>query len=69
MILSSRTSHPSARCYVLKLDPQSMTGRGRVAGRLSHVVTGRQFRFRSVDELIARLAKCDRIYEREEGSA
>lgn len=69
MTLRSRTSHPLARSYVLKLDPRSMSGRGRVSGRMSHVVTGRQFRFTSTDDLIARLVKCDRIYQREEGNA
>jgi hypothetical protein len=68
MILSSRVTHPLTRSYVVKLDLVATSGRGRIAGRLSHVVTGRQLHFTSADELIARLVEfetADRSWEDE----
>jgi hypothetical protein len=64
MILSNRTSHPLARSYVLKLD--APIDPGRIAGRLSHVATGRQFHFTSAAQLIARLVDGDAATQRQE---
>ena len=66
MILSSRTSHPLARSYVLKLDPVSPSGDTAIVGRLSHVVTGREFHFSSIDELVSRLVECEAANRRRE---
>lgn len=66
MILSSRTSHPLARSYVLKLDRVSPFGRTAIVGRLSHVVTGREFHFSSIDELVAHLVECEAAHRRRE---
>jgi hypothetical protein len=67
MILSAYASHPLARSYVVKLHVGLGARRGRIVGRLSHVVTGRQFRFTSADELIALLIECDSADRRKEG--
>jgi hypothetical protein len=67
MILSSRTSHPLARSYVLKVERASSPGGGAFVGRLSHVVTGREFHFSSIDELISRLIACELARRAEEG--
>jgi hypothetical protein len=58
MILSSRIAHPLTRSYVLKLRLVSKQA-GQIVGRLSHVVTGRQFHFGSAEELIAHLVEFD----------
>ena len=69
MILSAHTSHPLARSYVVRLDSDPRAVHGRFVGRLSHVVTGRQFRFASADELIARLVECETADRCKEGEA
>jgi hypothetical protein len=66
MILSSRSNHPLARSYVLKLDRVSSHGGDAFVGRLSHVVTGREFHFSSIDELISRLVACELAVRAEE---
>jgi hypothetical protein len=66
MILSSRTRHPLARSYVLKLDRVSPVGGSAIVGRLSHVVTGREFYFSSIDELVLRLVECEAANRRRE---
>jgi hypothetical protein len=68
MILHTRTSYPQARSYVLRLRLDSAPHCGRIVGRLDHVVSGRQFHFASVEELIACLVECDHC-EHGEGGA
>jgi hypothetical protein len=64
MILSAQSTHPLTRSYVVKLDLDPLAGRGRITGRLSHVVTGQQYRFGSADELIACIVECAAAVER-----
>jgi hypothetical protein len=69
MILSTRSSHPQSRSFVLKLQRESHAGQGRLIGRLEHLASGRLFHFTSADELIAHLAACESAPERREGDA
>jgi hypothetical protein len=53
MVLSSQSSYPHDRSYVLKLHSDASPRQGRIVGRLEHVASGRQFQFTSGDELLA----------------
>lgn len=53
MILKAHASFSHARTWVLKLHDGSPSTPGRIAGRLEHVASGRQFHFSSGEELLA----------------
>jgi hypothetical protein len=57
MTLNSRTSHPSARSYVLKLDRDAILQDGQIAGRLESMTSGCCFHFGTGQELLAWLAR------------
>jgi hypothetical protein len=57
MVLSSHSSFPSDRAYVLKLHFDASPRQGRIMGRLEHVTSGHQYPFSSGAELLARLAE------------
>ena len=57
MTLKPHSSYPQARSYVLTLHHDADPAEGRIIGRLEHVVSGRQFHFTSLEELVACLAR------------
>jgi hypothetical protein len=57
MTLDLHTHYPSALCYVLKLHRDAAPGRGQICGRIENLASGYSFRFGSVEELLAGLAR------------
>ena len=53
MILKAQASYPHDQIYVLKLHSDASPRQGRILGRLDHVASGRQFHFRTGEELLA----------------
>jgi hypothetical protein len=62
---SDELSLPQRLAFVVQLSAADVTGGGRFAGRVSHVVSARSTRFASVDECLAFIARV----LREEGGA
>ena len=56
MTLNSQYNYPSTRSYVLKLHRSAEPRRERITGRLESITSGRQFDFKTADELFACLA-------------
>lgn len=56
MTLSTETTYPSTRRYVLKLHRDATPASGRLAGRLENMCSGRFYEFGSGEELLACLA-------------
>lgn len=56
MTLDAHASHPSSRCYVLKLHRDARPHEGVVFGRLESLVSGRNYAFASASELLRCLA-------------
>jgi hypothetical protein len=56
MVLDPRSSFPSIRSYVLKLHRDAEPSRGRLAGYLENMSSGRRFEFSTPEQLIACLA-------------
>lgn len=52
MSLNPLPDHPSSRCYVLKLHRDADPRRGRLSGRLEHVVSGAFIDFASTGALL-----------------
>lgn len=57
MTLRNLPSFPSRRRYVIKFHDDAQAHPGGLAGKLENVVSGRQFDFRSDQELIALLVR------------
>jgi hypothetical protein len=57
MALCVKSSHPSHRCYVVKLHRDARGARGGLRGRVEHLATGRWFEFVGAEELAAALAR------------
>jgi hypothetical protein len=53
MTLSSETTYPGARRYVLKLHRDAAPAQGRLVGRLENMSSGRLYDFASGEELLA----------------
>lgn len=56
---------PAARAFVVQLRGDAHVGRGRWAGRIAHVVSGRAAHFESLDGLVAFIERV--LADREEG--
>lgn len=56
MSLSSQSSHPNVRSYVLKLHRDALPQREHLSGRLENMLSGRCFEFSNADELFAYLS-------------
>ena len=54
MVLNPEPKYPNRRAYVLKLRADATPG--ALSGRLENLVTGRQFEFGCVAELLASIA-------------
>ncbi len=48
---------PAQRTFVVQLHTEADVGRGRVVGRVEHVVSGRATHFASLPELLAFMAR------------
>ena len=57
MTLDVHPHYPSSLSYVLKLHRDAAPGRGQICGRLENIASGHSFRFGSVEELLACLAR------------
>ena len=57
MALCVKSSHPSRRCYVIKLHRDARGGADELHGRVEHLATGRWFEFTGADQLAAGLAR------------
>ena len=57
MALCVKSSHPSERCYVIKLHRDARGGGDELRGRVEHLATGRWFEFAGADQLAAGLAR------------
>jgi hypothetical protein len=57
MTLDVHPHYPSSLSYVLKLHRDAAPGRGQISGRLENIASGHSFRFGSVEELMACLAR------------
>ncbi|OUL99490.1 hypothetical protein [Variovorax sp. JS1663] len=57
MTLDQHPHYPSSLSYVLKLHRDAAPGRGQLCGRLENIASGHSFRFASVEELLAGLAR------------
>jgi len=55
MVLNSQPTHPSSRCYVIKLHRDAEPLLGKIFGRLEHVVTGEAVEFATKEDLLAKL--------------
>ena len=55
MTLNAIPSHPSSRCYVLKLHRDSQPAQGRISGLLEHVASGESMAFEDTRGLISAL--------------
>ena len=55
MTLNAIPSHPSSRCYVLKLHRDSQPAQGRISGLLEHVASGEAVAFDSAEDLVKAL--------------
>ena len=56
MVLDSRSSFPSTRNYVLKLHRDAEPAKGRLAGHLENMSSGRRFEFNTPEQLLVCLA-------------
>jgi hypothetical protein len=52
-----RSALPADRAVVVQFSARVATGFDRVSGRVEHVVTGRSAHFRSLDQLLAFIAR------------
>jgi len=57
MVLSPHSSYPQSLAYVIRLHHDCASDARVFAGRVEHVASGRQFEFRSAEELIACLVR------------
>jgi hypothetical protein len=57
MTLNPQVNYPSIRAYLLKLHRDAAPAEGRIFGRLENLSSGKQFDFRSAEELLAWLAR------------
>jgi hypothetical protein len=57
MSLNPHPSYPAASCYVLKLHRDAAPQRGRLRGRVEHIVSGESSEFSSGEALLAWLAQ------------
>jgi hypothetical protein len=64
MVLSSQSSFPHQRAYVLKLHRDASPRQGQLLGRLEHVASGHQYPFTSGEELLARLIEAVEQHDR-----
>jgi hypothetical protein len=55
MVLNAQPTHPSSRCYVIKLHRDAEPLFGKIFGRLEHVVTGEAVEFATKEDLLTKL--------------
>ena len=44
---------PANRAFVIQLSPDTEVSKGRLTGRIEHIISGQIAHFRSLDELLA----------------